>query len=354
MISHSKPYLDKDELDKIIEIFNSGMIADGDEIEKFEKDISDYVETKYAVSVSNGTNALYMLLYSMGIKKGDEIIIPASICPGVLHAVEWLNATPVICDTNEYDCNLSAKSVEKMISKNTAAIILPHLFGIPSDIDKFQNKGIPLIEDCAQSIGALYKGKKVGSFGTASIFSFYATKMMTSVDGGMILTDSEKLAECLKDIRYYGGKRDYRMRFNFKLSNLNAAIGRVQLRRLYSFIEKRKKLYDFYVSNFSKYDFIKIIKCDPLKKISSIYRFIIVIEDQIKRNKFIKLCNKHGITLGDAVFVNLGKFAPDYPKDDLRNTEYFEKNAISFPIYPNLERKEFNGFFKELEHDYFI
>ncbi|TLP37782.1 DegT/DnrJ/EryC1/StrS family aminotransferase [Arcobacter arenosus] len=347
MIPHSKPFLDNIELEKIIEVYKSGNIAVGKEIEEFEKKVANYVGKKYAVSTSSGTTAIHLLLYSMDIKKGDEVILPASVCPGVMHAIEYTGATPVIADINENNFNISVEYAKKIITDNTKAIIAPHMFGLPSDIDELIKLNIPIIEDCAQSIGAMYNSKKVGSFGYASIFSFYATKMFTSIDGGMILTDDEKLAKLLKDLRYYGGKRDYKLRFNYKLQNINAAVGLVQFEKLKSFLDERKMLANKYFDIFSSIKWLEVLNQVNEKKISSNYRFIIKI-DREKKDFFENLCRKHKIALGDTIFEDLSLFASQYFKESLPNTQTLINYTYSFPLYPNINESGLKEFFKEL------
>ncbi|MCG3654177.1 DegT/DnrJ/EryC1/StrS family aminotransferase [Aliarcobacter butzleri] len=348
MVPHSKPSLDDRELEKIIEIYKTGNISVGYEIEIFEKKIADYIGKKYAIATSSGTTALHLLLYGMDIKESDEVIIPASVCPGVMHAIEYTGAIPVISDINQQDFNISVEYVKKLITTNTKLIIIPHMFGLPSDIDELKNLNIPIIEDCAQSIGAEYKGKKVGCFGEASIFSFYATKMFTSIDGGMILTDNEKLAIKLKDLRYYGGKRDYKLRFNYKMQNINAAVGLIQFEKLKYFLNERKRLYNEYLKKFTKLQWIKILNIsDSPKKVSSNYRFIIKIDND-KKEFFLNLCKKYGIILGDTIFEDLSTFAPKYFKEKLLNTQNLIISTYSFPLYPNIDENILENFFKEL------
>lgn len=347
MIPHSKPFLDNKELEKIIEIYKSGNIAVGKEIEEFERKVAEYIGKKYAVATSSGTTALHLLLHGMGIKKGDEVILPASVCPGVMHAIEYTGATPVICDINENDFNISVEYAKKLITDNTKAIIAPHMFGLPSDIDELRELNIPIIEDCAQSIGAKYNGDKVGSFGYASIFSFYATKMFTSIDGGMILTDDDKLANELKDLKYYGGKRDYKLRFNYKMQNINAAVGLVQFEKLESFLVERNRLTNKYFDIFTKIKWIKILNQSTEKKVSSNYRFIIKINEE-KKEYFEDLCKKYEIVLGDTIFEDLSLFAPQYFREPLHNTQNLINFTYSFPLYPNIDESGLEDFFKEL------
>lgn len=347
MIPHSKPFLDHQELEKIIEIYQTGNIAVGKEIEEFERKIANYIGKKYAIATSSGTTALHLLLVSMGIKENDEIIIPASVCPGVMHAIEYTGATPLISDINEKDFNISVEHTKKLITHNTKAIVVPHMFGLPSDLDELKQFNIPLIEDCAQSIGAEYKDKKAGSLGYASIFSFYATKMFTSIDGGMILTDDERLANILKDLRYYGGKHDYKLRFNYKMQNINAALGLIQFEKLESFLIARARLTHIYLDIFSKLEWIKILNLPNEKKISSNYRFIIQV-DEDKQDFFLNLCEKHTITLGDTIFEDLSVFAPQYFKEILPHTQKLKNSTYSFPLYPGIDEHRLEEFFRVL------
>lgn len=349
MIPHSKPFLNHQELEKIIEIFHNGNIAVGKEVEEFEDKIAKYIGKDYAVATSNGTTALHLLLHSMGITAGDEIIIPASVCPGVMHAIEYTGATPVISDINKEDFNISAEYTKKIITHNTKAIIVPHMFGLPSDLDELCNLGIPIIEDCAQSISAEYRGKKTGHFGYAAIFSFYATKMLTSIDGGMILTDDMNLADKMRDARYYGGKRDYQLRFNYKMQNINAAVGLVQFEKLDSFLKERKRLFEKYMGVFTNLPWINVLNLPNQNKQSSYYRFILKILDD-KTEYFIRLCEKYEIKLGDTIFEDLSCFAPHYFKEVLPNTQMHLNSTFSFPLYPGINEKELDKFFRELSN----
>jgi perosamine synthetase len=348
MIPHSKPSLNNQELEQIIEIYKSGNIAVGKEIEEFENIVAKYVGKKYAIASSSGTTALHLLLHSMNITNADEVILPASVCPGVMHAIEYTGATPIISDINKNDFNIYVEYVKKLINKNTKAIIVPHMFGLPSDIEELLKLNIPIIEDCAQSIGAEYQGKKVGSFGYASIFSFYATKMFTSIDGGMILTDDKNLAGKMRDLRYYGGKRDYKLRFNYKIQNVNAVVGLVQFQKLDTFLVERKRLFNYYHEIFNKISWIRILNLADEKKVSSHYRFIIKI-DKEKEKKFISLCKKYEITLGDTIFEDLSQFAPQYFKEILPNTQRLMKSTFSFPLYPDIDENILKDFFEDVK-----
>lgn len=349
MIPHSKPFFNDQELEKIIEVFNSGNIAVGKEIEEFEEKVAQYIGKDYAIATSNGTTALHLLLHSMGVTKGDEIIIPASVCPGVMHAIEYTGAVPVLSDINKEDFNISVEYTKTLITQHTKAIVVPHMFGLPSDIDELCKLGIPVIEDCAQSIGAEYCGKKVGSFGVASIFSFYATKMFTSIDGGMVLTNDALLADAMRDMRYYGGRRKYKLRFNYKMQNINAAVGLIQFEKLDSFLKERKRLFEKYKVNFTNLTWVRMLNLPTENKQSSYYRFVLKIADA-KIEYFTRLCKKFNITLGDTIFEDLSCFAPRYFKEALPNTQMYLHSTFSFPLYPGINESELEQFFKELNN----
>lgn len=349
-IPHSKPLIDQEEITAVTNIMQRGEIAIGPEIEKFEQEMAQYIGKKYAIAVSNGTSAIHLSLLALNIKEGDEVILPASICPGVLHGIEYTGATPILCDTNPYDLNLSYDSACKKITPRTKAIILPHLYGIPADIERFNSLDIPIIEDCAQSLGATHNGALTGSFGELSIFSFYATKMITSIDGGMILTNKVDLADRMKDLRYYAGKKDYKLRYNYKMQNINAVIGLVQLQKLESFLTERKNIFNFLTSEISDLTGVEIITENQNVDVSSHYKFLIKFKSDQVKETYLNICKTLKISTGISVFVNLHYFKHSEINQDLQNLHAHMENTYSFPIYPGIdigELKKFTTQFKE-------
>ncbi len=230
-VPHSRPTIKEEEIYAVVSNLRSGQIASGNEVELFEKDMSRYIGVLDGVAVNSGTNALYLALKALDIKPGDEVLLPTYVCASVLSAVNYTGATPVLADIDE-GYNLAPESAGKKISDKTKAVIVPHMFGCPADMDGIMELNIPIIEDCAQSIGAVYKGKKLGSFGDLSIFSFFATKMMTTGHGGMVLTDSPELLKKLEDLTTYDEREEYGIAYNFELTDFQAAKPRSQLNRL--------------------------------------------------------------------------------------------------------------------------
>jgi perosamine synthetase len=185
-----------------------------------------------AVTVSSGTTALHLALAALPIHPGDEVIIPSFVCTALLNAIRLTGATPVLADCDETHFNLSVTDVKKRLSSRTKALIVPHLFGQAADLNELLAIGLPVIEDCAQSLGSRYEGKMTESFGTLAVFSFYATKFLATGEGGMVASSDAGLMEHIRDLRYYDEKDDDRIRFNCKMTDMHAALGRSQLRRL--------------------------------------------------------------------------------------------------------------------------
>ena len=242
-ISSAKPCLEEDDRRALIRVFDSGLIADGDEIAGFESELAAAVRVSDAVAVGSGFAALHLALKAIGVGPGDEVILPCvSTCPAMRNAVWAAGAVPVFADVNRTDFNLSFDAVQAVATSRTKAIIAPHHTGIPADIPRLGALGIPVVEDCAQAIGASWGGRAVGSLGTVSAFSFYATKLMTSVDGGAVCSNQPVLAERTRELRYYRHRNDQQMRFNYKMQNLNAAVGRSQLKKLPRFLDRRRTI----------------------------------------------------------------------------------------------------------------
>ena len=195
VIPHSRPSLDRGDVSSVSEVIRSGQIAQGEVVGEFEKKVAKYIGVNGAVATSTGTSALHLSLLAMGIKKGDHIAIPSFVCSALLNVVKYVGAHPILVDVDQETYNIDIHDLKKKIKKTTKAIILPHQFGLPADIDEVMSLGVPVIEDCAQAIGAVYKGKKTGSFGSLSCFSFYATKVLSTGEGGMIVSNSKKFVK---------------------------------------------------------------------------------------------------------------------------------------------------------------
>lgn len=336
VILHSKPTLDQSDTDMMMKVIESGHLEEGQFVQLLENEFKTNFESKYAVSVSNGFAAIHLSLIALGIGKGDEVIIPSYACAALLNPILLLGAQPIIADIDSASFNLSVSSVRNKLSKHTKAIIVPHTFGFPAPIDEIVAMGIPVIEDCAHSIGGEFKGKKLGSFGTLAVFSFYASKMICSGDGGMIITDDEKLNEIILNYRYYGHKKLHKfVAYNYHLTNLPAALASSQMNRLPSFIERRKQIASIYDSTFAGNSHIKI-NFDN-KSSSCYYRYPVRLNGDIELIK--RKMNEFGIQCGYGVLEGMHQML-DLDARGFPNTENNLKSILSLPIYPDLSDED--------------
>jgi perosamine synthetase len=302
----AEPDIGSEELANVTEAVKSGWISSkGPFIEKFEETFTKYLNLKNGVSVSNGTVALHLALAALDISSGDEVIVPTLTFIAPANAVRYTGAVPVFIDSNpDYWC-LDPEKIEEKITRKTKAIIPVHLYGHPCNMEPIseicRKHGLLIIEDCAEAHGAEYKNKKVGTFGTISCFSFYGNKIITTGEGGMCLTDNEELAEKMRMLRDHGmsPERKYwheMIGFNYRMTNLQAAIGVAQLKRLDKFIEKKRKIAKIY--NQSLKDVKELILPPEMpwaKNVYWMYSLLVKNTGRISRDCFIKKLADSGI-----------------------------------------------------------
>lgn len=227
----------------------------GKYVKQFEDAFAEYVGTKYGISVNNGTVALQLALLMLGIKAGDEVIVPTFTYIATVNAVKYLGAIPVFVDSVEKTWQIDPDEVQKQITRKTKAVIAVHLYGHPCDMDSLKNicdkYNLFLIEDCAEAIGSEYKGIKVGNFGNVACFSFFGNKTITTGEGGMVLTNSDSLYKLGNHLKNQGLAEGYEywhnmVGYNFRMTNICAAIGTAQLERINEFIEKKRIIASLY------------------------------------------------------------------------------------------------------------
>jgi len=260
----NEPLLDGNELKYISECISSGWISsEGPFVNRLETEFADYIGKKYAVAVSNGTAAIDIAIEALGITSGDEVIMPSFTIISCLNQILRVGAIPVFIDSDMGNWNMIVNDIEGKITSRTKAIMVVHIYGLPVDLEPVlelcQKYSIDLIEDTAEVIGQTYKGKKCGSFGRISTFSFYPNKHITTGEGGMLLTDDYELYARIKRLRNLGFSENADKRFihdmlgwNCRLTNIQAAIGVAQLERIELKVEKKRiigKLYDNFLKN---------------------------------------------------------------------------------------------------------
>ena len=254
-----EPSFGKAELDNVVEAMESGLISSkvGRFIAEFEEKFAGYCAAKYAITTSNATTALHLALEALGIGEGDEVIVPTLTFIATANAVTYTRAKPVFVDSHpDYWC-LDPEKVERAITPRTKAIIPVHLFGHPCDMDAIMDiakrRRLYVIEDAAEAPGAEYKGRKAGSLGKVNCFSFFGNKIISTGEGGMCLTNDKELAERITLLKDHGMDPDkhywhYTIGFNYRMTNLQAAVGAAQVDRLDEFISIRRKLAELYHS----------------------------------------------------------------------------------------------------------
>ncbi len=247
MINISKPQIGEDEKAAVMQVLDSGQLAQGPRVKEFENQFAAWCGTKYAVATSSGTTALHVALLAHGIGAGDEVITTPFSFIASANCILYANAQPVFADIEADYFMIDPLAIEKAITSKTKAIIPVHLFGQAADMapiyDLAQKHGLAIIEDACQSHGATYQGKMVGSWGTAC-YSFYPTKNMTTIEGGMITTNDEQIAERARLLRNHGSPKRYlhdSLGFNFRMTDFQAAIGLVQLPKLNGWNQQRQK-----------------------------------------------------------------------------------------------------------------
>ena len=299
----AEPDIGDEEIKKVIEAVQSGWVSSkGPFIEEFENKFSTYIGVKNGITTSNGTAALHLALEALGIGEGMKVLVPSLTFISTANAVIYTGAEPIFVDAHpEYWC-IDPLKIEEKIDENTKAIILVHLYGHPCDMDPIlriaNNYGIYVIEDCAEAHGAEYKGKKVGSFGDISCFSFYGNKIITTGEGGMCLTNDEELSLKMKILRDHGMSLDRKywhevVGFNYRMTNLQAALGVAQMEKIDKLISKKRWIASLYNDLFLDINEIKIAPEMPWAK--NVYWLYSILVKMEIRDCLIERMNTWGI-----------------------------------------------------------
>lgn len=306
MIPVCEPYIGSKELEYVTDCIKTNWISSqGKYVEKLEEQFASYCGCKYGISTTSGTTALHLGIASLGIGKGDEVIIPTFTMVATAFAVAYTGAVPVLVDAEPETWNMDVTQIEKKITRKTRAILPVHIYGHPCDMDPImeiaKKHGLYVIEDAAEAIGSEYKGRKAGGIGEVGCFSFFANKMITTGEGGMVVTNDPAVADkarSLKNLAYSKHTRFLHdeLAFNYRMTNIQAAIGLAQLERVDEFVESRRKNAHLYNSLLSKIKGITL----PVEKSwakNSYWMYSITIEDQfgMSRDDFMKKLGDKGI-----------------------------------------------------------
>jgi len=325
---------------------NNWISSEGSYVKKFENNFSKYNKRKYGIAVSSGTAALEIALKSLDLKPKDEVIIPAFSIISTALCVIKLNLKPVLVDLDIATWNMCPQKIIKKITKKTKAIIITHIYGFPVDMEKIikvaKIKNIKIVEDAAEMIGQKYKDKKCGSFGDLSTFSFYPNKHITTGEGGMVLTNNKSLYEKCKSLRNlcFGVKNERFIHdgigWNYRLTNVQAAIGCGQLKNISWIIKRKREIGKRYYNLLKDNDkiFIQPLKNNFSKNIFWVFGIVIKQNKKIKRNNLInKLLSKN--------IQTRPFFYPMHKQKIFKKMKIFTKKEI----YPNAEYLSKNGLY---------
>jgi perosamine synthetase len=361
MIPIAEPSLGKEELNNVIEAVKSGWISSkGDFIEEFERNFSSYCDRKYGVATSNGTVALHLALKALGIGKDDEVIIPDLTFVAVANTVTYCNAKPVFVDSHPNYWCIDPEKIEEKITPRTKAIIPVHLYGHPCDMDAIldiaEEHNLYVVEDAAEAHGAEYNGKKVGSFGDVSCFSFYGNKIITTGEGGMCLTNNEELAEKMRILRDHGMNPNRRywydiIGFNYRMTNLQAAIGVAQLKKLDKFVEKKRQIAKQYSEELKDLEERGVITVHPeMSWAKSVYwMFCILVDDKfgMSRDDLMKKLEQKGIDTRP-FFYPMHVMPPYKNNEEFTVAEGISRKGINLPSGVGLTKEDVERIVNEI------
>lgn len=360
------PWITKNEISAVSKVLKSKILVHGQHTVIFENLFKKFTKSKYAIAVSSCTAGMHLFYHSVGIGKGDEVIVPAQTHLATAHAVELTGAKAIFVDSSLDTGNIDIDKIESKITKKTKAICVVHYLGFPVDVRKIKNLAkkynLYIVEDCALALGAQYYNKHVGTIGDVGIFSFYPVKHITTAEGGMVILNNKKLASKIKLLRAFGVNKNFHQRklpgiydckylgFNYRMSEIHAAIGIEQIKKLPIILKKRKILFLKYLENLKHIKGIKILQSKNIKNLnSSYYSLSFLLEKNLSKNRFniIKLLNSYGI--GTSIYyphpvprISYYKNKYKYNKKSYFNAEKISDNSISLSVSPYLTENNIN------------
>jgi len=355
MIKLAKPHVTKKALENIAEVLRSGNFVQGENVWHFEQELGKYLDVKHVVVVSSGTAALHLSLLALGIKPGDEVIVPAFTYPATANVVEIVGAKPELVDITLDDFCFDVSKIEAAINDRTKAIIPVHEFGQAADMDPIlaiaKQHDLKIVEDAACALGTVYKGIKAGTFGNLGCFSFHPRKAITTGEGGAVVTDDQELAVKLRSLRNHGisivnDKINFEYAgLNYRMTDFQAVLGITQLNEIGHLIKHRIKMAEIYDEDLKNIDWIKTpIRIDDRRSVYQTYH--IMVEANIERDGLITALNKNGVETNIGAYalnmVNYYKEKYDYAEDSFDNAKKAYSKGLALPIGAHLGLKDYN------------
>ena len=345
MINIAQPLIGKEEIEAVRKVLESGMIACGPKTAEFEKRFADFVGTSFAIATNSGTTALHLALLSRRIGKGDEVIVPSFSFIASANVPLFCNAKPVFCDIDPKTFNIDVEKIKGLITEKTKAIMPVHLYGQPADmrplLEIADSKNISVICDACQAHGAEYNRKMIGSFGDMECFSFYPTKNMTTGEGGIITTNDREIYQRALSIRNHGrehtklGYEHGRIGYNYRTTDIASAIGIEQLKKLPTFLNKRRRNAKFFNENLRGVDTPFVLKNSK----HSFHQYTIKTKNRDEIIKELKK-NKIGFGIYYPKPLHFYKHLKQFGHNDLKNSEIVANEVLSLPIHPAVSNED--------------
>jgi perosamine synthetase len=348
-IPAAKPEIGEEEIRNVTEAVRSGWVSSkGPFIGQLENRFSSYIGTKHAVAVSNGTAALHLALSVLGIGDGDNVLVPSLTFIAAANCVTYVGANPLFVDSHPGYWCIDPQAVKKKVTDNTRAIILVHLYGHPCDIDPIleiaRSKNLRVIEDCAEAHGAEYSGRRVGSFGDVSCFSFYGNKIITTGEGGMCLTNNEELADKMRMLRDHGmnpRKRYWHdvIGFNYRMTNLQAALGVAQLEKIERLVNRKREIARIYSEALERTE--RLVHSPEMPWAKSSYWFYSILVKPDIRDRLMSRLDQQGIETRP-FFYPVHTLPPYRDNLVLSVAEQLSARGLNLPSGPNITDDELN------------
>ena len=340
------PNLNGNEFKYLMDAFMSTWISSsGEYIEKFENEFAKYSDCQFGAAVSNGTVALHLALVTLGIGKGDEVIVPDLTYAATINTVLHTNATPVIVDVEEDSWCINPKEIEKAITSKTKAIIPVHVYGQACDMETIMSiakkHNLKVIEDCAEAHGAMFNGKKVGSFGDIGCFSFFGNKVITTGEGGMCVTKNQELDNQMRILRDHGMSKSKKywhevIGYNYRMTNLQAAIGLAQLERIENIHANRREYENNYKNSLPKDKFIFQKDLENRRRIT--WLVCVLLDENIKRDDYLEKLEINGIDARPFFYpLSDMDIYKSYSKSETPVAHKLSRVGLNLPTYESLK-----------------
>lgn len=358
------PLIGEEEKNAVLEVLSNPILVHGPKAVQFEEDFGKFTNSPYSVSVSSCTAGLHLVYFCLGYGPGDEVIVPAQTHIATAHAVELCGATPIFVDAELETGNIDINKIEQAITPKTKAISVVHYLGVPVDMQKVvaiaKKHNLFVLEDCALSIGARHSGTHTGLLGDAGVFSFYPVKHMTTAEGGMIILKDQSLAKKLKLNKAFGVDRTHGERkipgvydtidlgFNYRMSEIHAAIGIEQLKKISYFLEKRRENFNALEKILSASDRIRVLPQPYDDTVQSCHYCLSLILDESLYQKRPAIMNE--LTerkIGSSVYypqpvprMTYYKNKYGYNSEKFKNAEILSDHSIALPVGPHLSKQD--------------